>query len=179
MGATAIVGAIMTGVSMIGGTIASMQTAEHNADVYRAAAQNVDSQKEITAGQYRNKAAKLAGEASATAARGGLTLSGSTAQSISQSLTQLGIDQSYEQFNLDVEKSRYLNEADYQKHLRKQSGISLLFGLPITALSSGSDYASKYWGKNKGSVTGFTPSMTPNSSVTGNTSGYMGTLPKL
>lgn len=177
MGGAGIAEAIMMGVQIAIQDLGAMQTAKRNESIYKAEAKNVDSQKAIVASQYRSKAARLAGAASTAAASGGVNISGSTAQSISQSLTQLGIDQSYEQYNLDVEKAHYLDEANYQKTLKNQALFSLIFGIP-TAMNNSTDFASKYWGKNSGgSATGFTPSI--GSSSSGKQSGYMGTLPNL
>ena len=177
MGAAAVIVPIaLAAASQITGAASKMQTAEYNAKVLESEAQNIESQKDIVRAQYRNKAAALSGEGAATAGRSGIMLSGSTAQSISQSLTQLGMDRSYELYNLDVEKTRTLNEAAYQKNLKKQTGMSLLFGLPTTALDAGSTYYSRFGGGNKGTVTGYTPNITSTSTQA---SGYMGTLPKI
>lgn len=180
MGAAAVIVPIaLMAAQQITGAASQMQTAQHNIDVYNAQAQNVDAQKAITAQQYRDKAAKLAGTANARAARSGVNITGSTAQSISQSLTQLGIDQSYEQFNLDVEKHTYLSEADYQKTLKKQAMFSALSGIPSSSASSAVDAASKYWGNStKGTLTGYTPGMGSTGAMT-SSAGYSGTLPKL
>lgn len=174
--AAVIIPIALAAASQITGAVSKMQTADYNAKVLESEAKNIDSQKEIVKSQYRNKAAALAGEGAATAARQGVMFSGSTASSISQSLTQLGMDRSYELYNLDVEKNRVLNEAAYQKSQKKQAGMSLIFGLPTTALDAGSTYYSRFGGGNKGTVTGYTPNITSTSTQA---SGYMGTLPKI
>ena len=138
---------VMTGYSQ-------KSTADANAAVYEAQAKNIESQKSIVASQYRSKKTQLKGEAVATAARQGIKISGSTAQSISQSITQLGIEQSYEQYNLDVQKQQALNNAAYQRYLGKQAVMSGWLNAGTSLLSSTSDYYSKYWkNKNDGVVT--------------------------
>lgn len=174
--AAVIIPIALAAASQITGAVSKMQTADYNAKVLESEAKNIDSQKEIVKSQYRNKAAALSGEGAAAAGRSGVMLSGSTANSISQSLTQLGIDRSYELYNLDVEKTRTLNEAAYQKNLKKQVGMSLLFGLPTTALDTGSTYYSRFGGTNKGTVTGYSPNITSSST---SASGYKGTLPRI
>lgn len=171
-----IIPAAIAAASELTGAASKMKTADYNAKVLESEAQNIESQKDIVRAQYRNKAAALSGEGAATAGRSGVMLSGSTANSISQSLTQLGMDRSYELYNLDVEKTRTLNEAAYQKNLKKQVGMSLLFGLPTTALDTGSTYYSRFGGTNKGTVTGYSPNITSSST---SASGYKGTLPRI
>ena len=177
MGAAAVIVPIaLAAAQQITGASSKMQTAEYNAKILENEAQNIESQKNIVKSQYRNKAAALSGEGGAIAARAGIKLTGSTANSISQSLTQLGMDRSYELYNLEVEKNNALNEAAWQKNQKKQAGLSLLFGLPTTALDTGSTYYSRFGGGNKGTITGYTPNITSSSTQT---NGYKGTLPKI
>lgn len=152
---TAISGIVGAGASIAGG-IAEKNAAEENAKIYEAQAANIQAQKNIVAGQYRNKKAALKGEAVANAAASGVKISGSVAQSISQSITQLQIDQSYEQYNLDVKRQQALNEASFQRYKGRRALMSGFMNAGTTALSSAGTYYSKYW---KGSGNSFGATM--------------------
>lgn len=136
---------IMTGIS-------EKNAADRNAEIFEAQAANIQSQKNIVAGQYRTKASQLQGEAVTRAARQGVKISGSTAQSISQSITQLGIEQSYEQYNLNVQKQQALDNAAYQRYQGRQALNNAYMKAGTTLLSSATSYYSKYW-KTNNSIT--------------------------
>lgn len=121
-------------------------TADANAQVYEAQAKNIGEMQKITAGQYRTKANVLRGQATATAARGGLKISGSTANSISQSIMELQMDNAYEQYNLAVKKQNAYNDAAIERIRGKQAYKNGLYGAANTVLSTASSLYSKYWG---------------------------------
>jgi hypothetical protein len=159
LGAITAVSGIVSAGSSIAGGIAEKNAAERNAQIYEAQAaniaaqeQNVQAKKNIVAGQYRNKQAALKGTAVTTAAHAGVKVSGSVAQSISQSITQLQIEQSYKQYNLDVERynlqvqrQQALDEAAFQRKKGRQALLSGFMNAGTTALSSAGSYYSKYW----------------------------------
>ena len=165
LGAITAVSGIVSAGSSIAGGIAEKNAAERNAQIYEAQAaniqaqaaniqaqqRNVDAQKSIVAGQYRTKQTQFKGEAVANAARAGVKISGSVAQSISQSITQLQIEQSYEQYNLDVQKynlqvqkQQALDEAAFQRRRGRQALLSGFMNAGTTALNSAGSYYSKY-----------------------------------
>lgn len=162
LGAITAVSGIVSAGSSIAGGIAEKNAAGRNAQIYEAQAaniaaqeQNVQAKKNIVAGQYRNKQAALKGNAVTTAAHAGVKVSGSVAQSISQSITQLQIEQSYEQYNLDVERynlqvqrQQALEEAAFQRKKGRQALLSGFMNAGTTALNSAGSYYSKYWNNN-------------------------------
>lgn len=137
--------AALGAVGSISQGIAQKKQAEANAQIYDAQARNIAEQQKITAGQYRTKANVLRGEATATAARNGLKISGSTANSISQSIMQLQMDNSYEQYNLATQRQEAYNNAALERYQGKQAYRSGLFNAATTALTAGVDYYGKYW----------------------------------
>jgi hypothetical protein len=150
MGVTAALMAGSAAISAIGSVtqgIQENQQAKQNAAIYQAQAKNIATQQNITAEQYRTKQNVLRGQAITTAARGGLKISGSTANSISQSIMQLQMDNSYEQYNLQVKKNMALENA----RLQRQQGKNALWGgfmkAGQTALTAGYQY-NQYWGGN-------------------------------
>lgn len=145
MGAMNIAGAVMNIAGSISQGYAEKSQAEANAAIYEAQARNIGEAQKITASQYRTKANVLRGTATANAARSGLKISGSTANSISQSITQLQIDNSYEQYNLALKKHDAYSNAVLQRLQGKQAFTRGLIGAGISALESGRNYYEKYW----------------------------------
>lgn len=148
IGTAFLVGA---GLSAVGQTVGGFQEnaqAQLNAQIYEAQAKNIETQKSILAGQYRTKAEVLEGNAIAKAGRSGVKVTGSTALSISQSLEQLMLDESYQQYNLSVQKQKALDNARLQRYQGKQAIFKGLVGAGSTLLMAGSTYADKYWQKN-------------------------------
>lgn len=148
MGVTAALTAASAAMSAIGSIsqgIQENQQAKANAAIYEAQAKNIATQQNITAEQYRAKANVLRGEATTTAARNGLRISGTTANSISQSIMQLQMDNSYEQYNLQVKKQQAYSNAALQRYQGKSAMMNGIMKAGSTALSAGSDYYNKYW----------------------------------
>lgn len=148
MGVTAALMATSTAVSAIGSIsqgIAEKKQAEANAQTYEAQARNIAEQQKIVAGQYRTKANVLRGQATADAARSGLRISGTTANSISQSIMDLQMDNSYQQFNLAAQRQEAFDNAALQRYQGKQAYRNGLFKAGATVLSSASDFYNKYW----------------------------------
>lgn len=152
LGALTAVTAVAGATSQIMTGVAEKNAADKNAEIFEAQAANIQSQKNIVAGQYRTKTSQLRGEAVTRAARQGVKISGSVAQSISQSITELNIEQSYQQYNLSVQKQEALDNAAYQRYQGRQALRSGFMNAGTTLLSSSSNYYSKYW-KNTPSTT--------------------------
>lgn len=140
-----LAGAATSAIGSISQGYAENQQAKANAAIYEAQTKNIATQKEITAEQYRTKQNVLRGQAITTAAKGGLKISGSTANSISQSIMQLQMDNSYEQYNLDVKRQNALTNARLQRMQGRQAMMSGLFQAGTTALNAGYNYYDKYW----------------------------------
>jgi|GEM_PF-4455598 len=166
MGVTASLlaaGTVVQAGSQIMQGFQAKSTAEQNARIYDAQAQNIAAQQGITADQFRTKGAQIAGSATAAAGRGGVKFSGSVASSVSQSMYQLGLDQSYAQYNLQVQKNQAQQAAALQRY---QGGAALRSGFinaGVTALGGGYNLSSKYGDKIvtafRGVPTGYTPSI--------------------
>ena len=124
---------------------AEQMQAETNAQIYEAQAKNIRSAQRITDRQYRTKANVLRGQATATAARNGLRISGTTANSISQSIMELQMDNSYEQYNLELERHNAFTNAMLQRYQGKMARTSGMMQAGQTALNMGADLYGKYW----------------------------------
>lgn len=144
-----LIGAGLKSIGQIVGGFQENQQAQVNAQIYEAQAKNIEAQRSIVASQYRTKAEVLEGKAVTTSARNGVKISGSTALSISQSLEQLMLDESYQQYNLKIEKQKALDNARLQKYKGQQAIFQGLVGGTSTLLTAGQDYANKYWKNNK------------------------------
>lgn len=166
MGVTAALmagSAAMSAVGSIQQGMAEKRQAEANAQIYEAQAKNIREAQKITAGQYRTKANVLRGQATATAAKGGLKISGTTASSISQSIMELQMDNSYEQYNLEVQRQNAFNNAALERYKGRQAMRNGFMEAGSTALKAGIDYHDKYW---KGS-NGFKNPFTKNKKLSG------------
>lgn len=146
VGALQLAGAAISAFGQYQQGQAEKSVANANALIYEKQAQNINEAKKITAGQYRTKANVLRGQAVTNAARGGLKISGTTANSISQSITELQMDNAYEQFNLQTKRQEALSNAAMQRFQGKQAAKAGLMNAGVTALSAGKDFYSKYWG---------------------------------
>ena len=102
-------GAAFSFISGMMNAAAEKHTAESNAAAYRAQAQNITTQQGITARQYATQGNILQGQAVTSAARQGVKVSGTVANSISRSLTALNLDKGYQIYNLEVEKTKAIN----------------------------------------------------------------------
>lgn len=145
VGALQLAGAAISAYGSYQQGQAEKSVAEANAQIYEAQARNIQEAKKITAGQYRTQANQLRGKAVTNAARGGLKISGSTANSISQSIMELQMDNAYEQFNLETKRQEAFSNAAMQRFQGKQAARAGLLNAGVTALSAGKDFYSKYW----------------------------------
>ena len=144
-GALSLGSAAMSAVGSIAQGMQQNQQAKANAQIYEQQAQNIKTAQQITAEQYRTKQNVLRGQATATAARNGVKISGSTANSISQSIMQLQMDNSYEQYNLEVQRQKAFSNAALQRYQGRNALMSGFMNAGSTALKAGIDYRDKYW----------------------------------
>jgi len=141
-----ILGTIMSVGSSISQGIQQKKTADYNASVYDQQAANIAQQQVVNAEQYRIKKRDMAGNAAASAGASGVMVSGSVAKSISNSLTQLGIDENYNNFNLETQRTQAINNASLSRYQGNQSLMSGVLNAGASALMGGSNYYNKYWG---------------------------------
>ncbi len=139
--------AALKGIGQISQGFIENKQAQINAQIYEAQAKNIQAQKNIVTRQYATKANQLQGTAVTTAARGGLKISGSVASSISQSMEQLALDESYEQYNLSMQKQQALDNANMQRYKGRHAILNGMYNTGATLLSSGIDYKNKYYKK--------------------------------
>lgn len=140
--------AVSIATSLLGGLSSSKQlnaNAKYNADILNQQASVVEAQKQVSAKQYATQKEQFTGEIIARTAASGLKFTGSPVDSLSASLTNLAIDQSMEQYNLEAQKQYYQNSAKLALQKGKQEGSKALFTGVGTALTQGADYLQKYW----------------------------------
>lgn len=155
MGAGALFAASagINAVSSIASGWSNYQTAKLQAKQYQMQADQMDLQKEILTEQYRDKRRQLEGEAITKAAASGVKISGSTAQSISQSLTQIGIEESRAKYNIAIEQNNLNTQAKLTKAQGKQQFIASIINAGSSALGSAAKYQGT-WGTPTGGANG-------------------------
>lgn len=94
---------------------------------------------------FRGQSARLVGSYKARTAAGGLKFSGSPAESLNQSLTQLNMAESNQIFDIKMRKIQSDYKAKSAKIRARGSLISGVINTGTTALSSYGTY-DKYWG---------------------------------
>lgn len=137
-GALAAGGSVMSGVSQY-------QAGKSNAKAYKQQANAILAQQQNVASQYRAKGVQVAGQAVTSAARGGLKIKGTVAESINQSLTNLEVDKTYEMYNLEVQRVNALNSAKMSKYQGRQA----LFSSVLSGAGSALGTAGKAHGGGK------------------------------
>ena len=155
MGAAALFAASagMNATSQIIGGIQNYQTAKLQAKQYKLQADQIELQKEILADEYRDKRVQLEGAAITKAAASGVKISGSVAESISQSLTQIGIEESRARYNMSMEQNNLRTQAKLTKIQGKQQMYASFLNAAGSALGSASKYNST-WGTPTGGANG-------------------------
>lgn len=132
-------------VSSIGQGIEAKANGKIQAKQYGIQIAQLEQQKKILAEQYSAKRTQLEGSITAKAAASGVKLSGSVADSLSQSLMDLGLEESRQKYNISMSQ----NNAEYSKKVAKAQGKAALYGSMMnattTALSSYATY-DYYWG---------------------------------
>lgn len=125
--------------SGIASAYSSSQSGKQQARQYAIQQKELEMQKNILSDQYRTKRSQLEGTATARAGKAGVKVSGSVADSISQSLMQLGIEESYQKYNISMEQTK----AQYNEKATKIAAKNALFsGLINTGATALSNYAS-------------------------------------
>jgi hypothetical protein len=143
-----LVGAAGGGISSIINGFAESAIAKDNAAAFYAQAQNIQTQKGIVSTQYGTQGNVLQGQAIATAGRQGVKVSGTIAQSISSSLTELNLQKGYELYNLEVERVKAINAARQQEFQGKMAIANGFFGAAKSMGSALSDLGSSNYFSN-------------------------------
>lgn len=147
MGAGALfaAGTALSVGTQIMGAYASKKASKNERQQYALQSDELELQKGILTDQYRQQRQKLQGDAVAAAGANGVKVSGSVAESISNSLTQLGLEESYRKFNLSMEQ----NNLAYESKMSKVNSRNQFYASLLNAGASGlKGYATydKYWG---------------------------------
>jgi hypothetical protein len=95
--------ALQAGQSIIQGQAANKE-AKYNAGLLDQQAANIDVQKSLEGAQYDRAKGQLVGKSISRTAKAGFNLSGSPMAVMIDSLTQLEMDKSVGQYNLDIQK---------------------------------------------------------------------------
>lgn len=152
-------GAVFAGASIlqagsgIMSSISDYRTGRQQANQYKLQSQQLELQKDIITDQYRTQRNQLQGTAIARAGHSGVKVSGSVAQSISTSLTEMGMEESYKKFNINME----LNNIRYKQGMANiSSKNALVQNMSKTAISALGNYATyqQFWGAPVKDVTG-------------------------
>ena len=131
--------------SQISNAFQSYKNGKLEARQYKLQSEELELQKEVLTDQYRTKRNQLIGNAVAQAAASGVKVSGSVASSISNSLTEMGMEESYLKFNISMEQNNLAFKAKAAKAQGKQARLAGLIGAGTTALSSYASY-DYFWG---------------------------------
>ncbi len=133
----------------IGSAISEYGSGQQQASQYNLQSKQLEIQKDIITDQYRTKRNQLQGTAIARAGHSGVKVSGSVAQSISTSLTEMGMEESYKKFSINMEQ----NNLQYKRRLSNiDAKNALVQGTTKTAMSALGNYATyqHFWGINTG-----------------------------
>ena len=147
MGAGALFAAAagMQVMSGIGQGVQAKANGKIQAKQYGIQIAQLEQQKKILAEQYAEKRTQMVGTITAKAGASGVKMSGSVADSLSQSIMDLGLEESRQKYNISMSQ----NNAAYNQKIAKVSGRSAfygsLMGAGTNALASYATY-DQYWG---------------------------------
>lgn len=155
MGAGAVFAgaSILSAGSGIASSISEYDAGRFEANQYKLQSQQLELQKSIIADQYRTKRNQLQGTAIARAAHSGVKVSGSVAQSISTSLTEMGMEESYKKFGINMQQ----NNLHYKQRVSNiNAKNALVQGLSKTTTNALGNFATyqQFWGTPVTNVTG-------------------------
>lgn len=136
------IAAATAGMQMYSGLQQSRES-KYNASLYSQQANIIDAQKRIEAGQYDRAGRQLAGTTMANAAKSGLGFGGSSLAVLIDSMTQLEMDKSIGQYNLEVDKRYSQATADAYKRQAKAQRTTAFTNAFTTLLSGAYDYSGR------------------------------------
>ena len=132
-------------MSSIGQGVQAKANGKIQSKQYQLQVAQLEQEKKILTEQYQTKRTQLVGQLTAKAAASGVKLSGSVADSLSQSLTELGLEESRQKYNISMNQVN----ANYNARAAKIQGrlgyLSGFMGAGTSALSSYATY-NQYWG---------------------------------
>lgn len=134
---------LATAGTQIAGGIASNNEAKYNASILEQQAGMIDQQKSLEGYQYNRAIRQLEGKSVARTAKAGFNLSGSPMAVMIDSLTQMEMDKSIGQYNLEVQKRFTLSNAQNVRQRGKTAMISGFSNAFSTVLAGGFDYGMK------------------------------------
>lgn len=124
---------------------------------YDLQAEQMDIQKQLLTDRYRTQRQLLTGDAVARAAASGVKINGSVADSISQSLTELGIEEAWQKYNVSLNQAEARYNAAMSrasaKAAKKAGGLNAFASLLGTAARF-SDYWAGENAKKSPSIVG-------------------------
>lgn len=132
-------------MSSIGQGQQAKAAGKFQAKQYQLQVKQLEQEKKILAEQYQTKRQQLVGELTNKAAKSGVKLSGSVADSLSQSLTELGLEESRQKYNISMNQVNANYAAKTAKVQGRLSYLNSLMGAGTSALSSYMTY-NQYWG---------------------------------
>lgn len=109
----------------------------------------IERQRANLADQYVDKRTQLIGNVNAVAGHNGVRVSGSVANSLNESLTQMNIEEAQNDYNLQLDKQTSEMQEKNAKRTKKYAYLNGILQAGSTALQGISTY-DKYWGSNAG-----------------------------
>lgn len=129
------------------------QAAKSQIKQYQLQQQQIEMQRANLASQYVDKRTQLIGSVNALAGHNGVRVSGSVANSLNESLTQMNIEEAQSDYNLRMEKQTSQLQQKNAERTKKYAYINGFLNAGSSALSSFSTY-DHYWGSNAGTNKG-------------------------
>ena len=136
---TALAGIALAGTQIAQG-LAANREAKYNASIFGKQAEMITAQQGLEGYQYDRAMAKMSGGLTARVAKAGLMMSGSPMAVMIDNQTQMELDKSIGQYNLEVQKRVALSQAEaYKKKGRNAviSGFSNAFSTLLTTGAGG------------------------------------------
>jgi len=165
---TILATAAMAGTQIAGG-IAASKEAKYNASLYEQKAGLISNQQGLEAYQYNRAIRQMSGTLTSRTAKSGFALKGSPMAVMIDNLTQMELDKSIGQYNLEVEKRYALAGAEAYKRQGKTALIQGYTNAFSTILKGGFDV-----GMSSGAFTSQSPTSTLQNRLQGRTSSFGG-----
>jgi hypothetical protein len=132
-------GATQAGLQIASGISASKQAkyeGEYNASIYEQQAKMIEEQKGLESYQYSRGIARMKGMTIARTAKSGLMMGGSPLAIMIDNETQMQLDKSVGQYNLNVQKQYALSGARYYRYSGNEASKAALFSGYTNAFST-------------------------------------------
>ena len=132
-------GVTQAGMQIASGISASKQAkyeGEYNASIYEQQAGMIEEQKKLEAYQYNRGIARVKGTTVARTAKSGLLMGGSPLSIMIDTETQMLLDKSVGEYNLEVQKRYVQSGARYYRYAGKEASNAALWGGYTNAFST-------------------------------------------